>query len=171
MDQGKLPLRRAVDLVIQMARGLQAAAEKGVIHRDIKPENVMLTLKGQVKLTDFGLAKAISGDSGMTCRGIVLGTPLYMSPEQIRGEDLDQRSDIYSLGATFFHLLAGQPPFRGEAAVAIMRQHEEAALPVHSTMPGTVSVTAYEILRRMMAKSREDRFDSYERLLDALERC
>ncbi len=170
-EQGRLPLRRSLDLLIQMARGLQEACEKGVIHRDIKPDNVMLTLKGQVKLTDFGLVKRVGGDPGMTTRGIVLGTPLYMSPEQARGEELDLRSDIYSLGATFFHMLVGEPPFRGDSAFAVMRKHEEEELPPLATLPGTISASVYAILQRMMAKKREDRFESYESLIEALEGC
>lgn len=170
-DQGKLPLRRALDLVTQMAQGLQAAAERGVIHRDVKPDNVILTLKGHVKLTDFGLAKAANGDAGLTTRGIILGTPLYMSPEQARGAELDLRSDIYSLGATLFHMLAGEPPFRGEGAVAVMRKHEEAPLPALSALPPAVSPCVYQILQRMMAKKPEERFESYEKLLEALETC
>jgi serine/threonine-protein kinase len=170
-DQGKLALRRALDLVTQMAEGLQAAAERGVIHRDVKPENVILTLKGQVKLTDFGLAKAAGAEAGLTTRGIILGTPLYMSPEQARGEELDLRSDIYSLGATFFHMLAGEPPFRGDGALAVMRKHEEAALPELATLPPAVSPCVYQIIQRMMAKKRNERFESYEKLLEALEAC
>ncbi|MBI3925045.1 MAG: protein kinase [Armatimonadetes bacterium] len=170
-DLGRLPLGRSLDLVNQMAHGLAVAAERGVIHRDIKPDNVMLTLKGQVKLTDFGLAKAVTGDPNVTSRGIVLGTPLYMSPEQTRGEELDLRADIYSLGATFFQMLVGEPPFRGQSAIQVMRQHEEASLPPLSGLPGSISSCAYGIVTRMMAKKREDRFQTYESLIEALEAC
>jgi len=169
-DQGKLPLRRALELVTQMEQGLAHAAEKGIIHRDIKPDNVMLTLKGQVKLTDFGLVKVASGP-GLTSRGIVLGTPLYMSPEQARGEEVDLRSDIYSVGATFYHMLVGKAPFQADKAVTVMRMHEEAPLPPLSTLPPTLSASVYQIIHRMMAKQREDRYQTHAELLEALENC
>jgi len=169
-ESGKLPLRRALDIASQMARGLAAAAEKGVIHRDVKPDNVMLTLKGQVKLTDFGLVKT-GRDMGLTSQGVVMGTPLYMSPEQAEGKEVDFRSDIYSLGATFFHMLAGHPPFRGESALVLMRAHAESPLPPLSSLPGSVSAVAYALMQRMMAKSREDRYPTYEALLEGLDAC
>ncbi|MBI2898670.1 MAG: protein kinase [Planctomycetes bacterium] len=170
-EQGRLPLRRALDLACQIARGLQAAAEKGIIHRDVKPENVMLTPKGQVKLTDFGLVKSVDQEPGLTTKGLVVGTPFYMSPEQARGEEIDLRSDIYSLGATFFHMVVGHPPFRAESAMAVLRKHEEEPLPPMNTLPSSVSTDVYQILQRMMAKKREDRFENYDRLLEMLENC
>ncbi|MBI2920043.1 MAG: protein kinase [Planctomycetes bacterium] len=168
-DQGRLPLGRALALGGQIARGLQTAAEKGIVHRDVKPENVMLTPKGQVKITDFGLFKG--QDPGLTSQGIVMGTPLYMSPEQARGEEVDFRSDIYSLGATLFHMLVGHPPFRGESALAVMRKHEEEDLPVVSSLGPNLSPAVYGVLQKMMAKDKEGRFASYEMLLEALEGC
>ncbi|MEK7867611.1 MAG: protein kinase [Planctomycetota bacterium] len=169
-EGGKLPLRRALDLATQMARGLQAAAEKGVIHRDVKPDNVMLTARGQVKLTDFGLVKTHQ-DPGLTTQGVVMGTPLYMSPEQAEGKEVDFRSDIYSLGATLFHMLAGHPPFRGESALVLMRAHAEAPLPPLSSLPGSVSANVYAVIQRMMTKDRNDRYPTYDALIEALDAC
>lgn len=171
VEQGRLPLRRSLELTVQIARGLQAAAEKGIVHRDMKPDNVMLTTRGQAKLTDFGLVKSLDRDPGLTSQWSVMGTPLYMSPEQARGEEVDFRTDIYSLGATLFHMLTGQPPFRGESVMVVLRKHEQEELPPLSTLPPSFSPTVYQLLSRMMAKRREQRFDSYERLLEALENC
>jgi len=101
------------------------ANETGVVHRDIKPENIMLSTKGEVKIADFGLARIIerSSDQALTQVGVTMGTPLYMSPEQVGGNALDHRSDIYSLGITAYHMLAGNPPFDGENALAVAMQH------------------------------------------------
>ncbi len=170
-EAGPMPLRRGLKLLSQIARGLQVAQESGVIHRDVKPDNIMITDAGQAKLTDFGLVKRADEESGMTAHGMVLGTPLYMSPEQARGEAVDLRSDIYSLGATFFHMLTGDPPYMGESAIAIMRKHEEAPLPPLSSLPRTVSPAVYDVLVGMMAKRREDRFQDYDSILEAVEGC
>ncbi|GEM_PF-2645121 len=169
-EGGRLPLRKALDLATQMAQGLQAAAEKGVIHRDVKPDNVMLSAKGQVKLTDFGLVKTHE-DVGLTTQGVVMGTPLYMSPEQAEGKEVDLRSDIYSLGATLFHMLVGQPPFLGESALVIMRAHAESPLPPHSSLPGSVSGNVYAVVQKMMAKRRDDRYPTYGAVIEALDAC
>ena len=106
-----LSWQEASTLARQMAEGLAAADEQGVIHRDIKPANVMLTAKGQAKLCDFGLARAIDS-TAMTMEGALMGTPLYMAPEAWSGESVDGRADIYSLGITWYQLLTGQPPLQ-----------------------------------------------------------
>src|SRR4051794_12281662 len=106
-----LPL--ALAIMRQAGLAVGAAGEAGLIHRDIKPENLLLTRKGQVKVADFGLARLPDAEhQHLTAPGMTLGTPMYMSPEQVQGKDLDHRSDLYSLGVTFYHMLAGQPPFR-----------------------------------------------------------
>ncbi|MBI4615960.1 MAG: protein kinase [Planctomycetes bacterium] len=170
-EEGTLELRRSIDLVTQVARGLEVAAEGGVIHRDVKPGNVMLTQKGLVKLTDFGLVKSLIGDPELTSCGVVLGTPTYMSPEQTLGEEVDFRSDIYSLGVTFYHMLAGKPPFLGKTAAELMAKHVNQPIPPHASLPPTVSDAAYEVLARMLAKKREDRHASYRELIEALAGC
>ena len=112
----------------QVAAALHKAAEQGIVHRDIKPENIMLAASGEVKVADFGLARLYSRDdaANLTQVGITMGTPLYMSPEQVEGRPLDPRSDIYSLGVTCYHMLAGEPPFRGETALGVAVQHLQA---------------------------------------------
>src|SRR5450830_682862 len=130
LEQGALPARKAVDLAAQMAEGLAAAHEKGIVHRDLKPENVFVTGEGRVKLLDFGLAKQTNPVGGADSRlqtlerptqpGTVMGTVGYMSPEQVRGEAADHRSDIFSFGAVLYEMLAGRQAFGRETAAESM---------------------------------------------------
>jgi serine/threonine protein kinase len=119
IESGPLQPDEALDIAIQAAEGLQAAHEKGITHRDIKPANIMMTTKGQVKLMDFGLAK-LAGWTVLTKEGIIMGTAAYMSPEQVRGEELDHRSDIYSMGVVLYQLLTGELPFEEAYHLAVM---------------------------------------------------
>jgi eukaryotic-like serine/threonine-protein kinase len=122
---GPPDVAHALSIMRQVASALAKAAEVGVIHRDIKPENIMITTLGEVKVADFGLARLSreGAPNGLTQIGITLGTPLYMSPEQVEGKALDHRSDIYSLGVTCYQMLAGSPPFSGDTALAVAVQH------------------------------------------------
>jgi len=119
LGQKELPISRVMEIVIQVAEGLNAAHKKGVVHRDIKPDNIMLTNDGLVKIMDFGLAK-LKGSSKLTKSHSTLGTIAYMSPEQARGEDVDQRTDIFSLGAVLYEMITGRRPFKGEHEAAMM---------------------------------------------------
>src|SRR3989304_3265945 len=119
--QGKkssLSIKQALDIGIQIAEGLAAAHEKGIVHRDIKPENIMIRKDGIAQVMDFGLAK-LRGASRLTKEGSTVGTAGYMSPEQVQGQETDHRSDIFSLGVLLFEMLAGQPPFNGGHETAI----------------------------------------------------
>src|SRR5262249_31077495 len=132
LGSGALPLRKAVDVGVQIARGLAAAHEKGIVHRDLKPENVFLTADGQVKILDFGLAKlrpeldatvrpdASTPEEPVTRDGVLLGTAAYMSPEQVRGRPADARSDIFALGAVLYEMLSARRAFAGETAAETM---------------------------------------------------
>ncbi|GIW88391.1 MAG: hypothetical protein KatS3mg108_2715 [Isosphaeraceae bacterium] len=119
----------AVEIMRQAARALAAAHAAGLVHRDIKPDNLLLTPDGQVKVADFGICLRADSQAPLTRTGITPGTPLYMSPEQVQGKPLDHRSDLYSLGVTYYHLLTGRPPFRGDNPVAVALKH------VHETPP------------------------------------
>ena len=124
--KGPPDARLALSIMRQVASALQRAGELGIVHRDIKPENILLTRKGEAKVADFGLSLAQAAGQPpvhLTQSGTTMGTPLYMSPEQVEGKPLDPRSDIYSFGVTCYHLLAGQPPFRGETAFEVALQH------------------------------------------------
>src|SRR6476646_9255563 len=127
--KGPPELLVSLSIMRQVASALQRAGELGIIHRDIKPENILLTRKGEVKVADFGLARCLTGDGpvlNLTQSGVTMGTPLYMSPEQVEGKPVDGRSDIYSFGVTCYHMLAGHPPFEGESPFEVALKHVRA---------------------------------------------
>ena len=160
----------AVNVLRQAGLALQKASEMGVIHRDIKPENIMLSTSGEVKVADFGLARINDqrGRQDLTQIGITMGTPLYMSPEQVEGSSVDPRSDIYSLGITLYHMLSGEPPFAGDNALAIAVQHvKEMAKPLQQSRPDVPNELC-ELIHRMIAKEPENRFQSATDLLKSV---
>jgi len=153
----------------QATAGIQAAAELGLVHRDIKPENLMLTPRGMVKVADFGLARDLrAGSVSLTETGVTMGTPLYMSPEQVLGKPADARSDLYSLGMTFHHLLTGKPPLTADSPYLLgMKQVHESPPLVRSLRPDCPE--AIELLiRRMIEKRPEDRPASAEEVAQVL---
>ena len=161
----RFPLPMIVRIMEDLLAGLQFSHERGVVHRDIKPANLMLTKSGQAKIADFGIARIES--SNMTQAGTVLGTPAYMSPEQVKGEVVDARSDIYSSGVLLYQLLTGERPFEGSMS-SIMHK----VLNVEPEMPSQISVTAPRafdpVIRRAMAKRPEDRFASASEFMMAI---
>ena len=159
--------RTATALILHVAEGLAAAAEFGVVHRDIKPDNIMVTAKGTAKLADFGLAKSVDS-SAMTLEGAVLGTPLYLPPEACRGEPVDARGDLYSLGCTWFHLLAGRPPFQAASTVALLRAHLDDAPPDLRSLATDVPEAIASLVMRLLAKQPDQRLPSAQALVDAL---
>jgi serine/threonine-protein kinase len=168
---GSLEPTVAAGYVMQAAAGLRHAAQKGLIHRDIKPSNLMLTEDGQVKVTDFGLAKAARAETQLTATGEVLGSPGYISPEQAQGQPLDARSDIYSLGATFFHLITGRLPFQAPTAVAMILKHMNEPLRSPRALNAAIPFPIAAIIQKMMAKNPTERFQDYDALLRELERA
>jgi eukaryotic-like serine/threonine-protein kinase len=160
----------ALDIGIQMADALTHAHLRGLIHRDVKPKNIILTPQGVAKLTDLGLAREM--DDKKTAeneQGKAYGTPYYISPEQIRGDlDIDFRADIYSLGATLYHVVTGRPPFEGETPAAVMHQHLKQPLVPADHVNTALSAGVGEIIDVAMAKRREDRYQSTEQMLEDL---
>jgi len=169
-EEGKLAPSRAAELIRQAALGLKAAAARGVIHRDIKPSNLVLTKDGVLKVTDFGLAKMVVADSGLTLTGEVLGSPNYLAPEQASGAAADLRSDIYSLGATLYELLTGRPPFDGPTPVSIILKHVREPLRSPRQFSPELPVPLVTLTQRMLAKRPEDRPKDYDALLREMDR-
>jgi hypothetical protein len=166
---GRLPLKDVVHIGAQVAAGLAAAHEKGLIHRDVKPANVLLERgTDRVKLTDFGLARAAE-DVRLTRTGLVTGTPLYMSPEQAHGEELDARADLFSLGVLLYELTTGQTPFDAKSPLAVLKRlTEERHRPVRELNPDAPDWLA-AVIDRLLAKSPADRFQSAREVADLLD--
>jgi serine/threonine protein kinase len=138
---------------------LSVAHAEGLVHRDIKPDNLMLTSKGQLKLVDLGVAKRVDEDQSLTQTGQALGTPHYISPEQIRAaRNIDGRADIYSLGATLYHLVTGRPPFRGSSSALVMSMHLNQPVEDPRSINPALSEGLGHVLRKMMAKEPEERY-------------
>jgi len=178
IQRGPVAIDEAIHIAKQIAEGLESAHEKGIVHRDLKPANIKVTTHGQVKLLDFGLAKALAGDAtefdpsnsptinrSETNAGMILGTAAYMSPEQAQGKPVDERSDIFSFGAVLYELLSGRRPFPGASTIevlsAVMRDE-----PTPMSAPEPVG----SIVRRCLAKRAQDRFASAAELKVALNR-
>lgn len=160
----------------QTAAALRAAADAGIVHRDVKPENILVTRSGVAKVTDFGLAQLNQPNTprmNLTQAGTTMGTPWYMSPEQIQGEKLDHRSDQYSLGVTSYHMFAGKPPFAGKNPVTVAVQHlKEEAISLAS-LRADLPKELCDVIHRMLAKKPADRFQSaveLEEVLKSLDR-
>ena len=167
LKRGHFSERDAILVIRHACRALAVAHVEGLVHRDIKPDNLMLTSKGEVKLVDLGIAKRVDEDQSLTQTGQAVGTPHYISPEQIRGsKDVDARADIYSLGATLYHLVTGHTPFKGTSGALVMSMHlvQPLADP-RSYVPG-LSDGLCRVIRKMMAKDRDERYPD----VDALDR-
>lgn len=165
----QLPVQETLSILLQVLAALSKAASAGVVHRDIKPENIMLTPDGEAKVADFGLARITMGDDPrLTSVGTTLGTPMYMSPEQLEGGLVDIRSDLYSLGVTLFHMLYGRPPFSGETPLALAMQHVNAEVPNPSDLRKSVPTSLEALVLRLLSKSPNDRFEHPEQVLNYL---
>jgi serine/threonine protein kinase len=166
-----LDWREATKIVLQAAAGLAYAASRDVIHRDVKPSNIMLDTTGRVRVTDLGLAKlTIKGMVALTQELHTVGTPNYMSPEQIRSPSaLDLRTDIYSLGATFYHLVTGRPPFVGGAAMEVVAQHLSSPVVPPSRVRPDLPASLSSVICKMMAKSPAERYQNWDDLSEDLQ--
>lgn len=169
-DGQRLSVDMALDIMIQVAQGLDYAHEHGIIHRDVKPSNIMVIRDGHVKITDFGIARMASS-TVRTQIGMVLGSPKYMSPEQVMGQSLDLRSDIFSLGVLLYELLTGKTPFNGENISAIMYQTVNTLPPPPSTFNPAVPEMLDLIVAKATAKKLENRYQNAKELANDLRVC
>jgi len=166
----RMSSEEVLNIAIQVAQGLYFAHQRGIVHRDIKPSNIMLLGDKQVKIADFGIAK-MSTALGTTKVGMIIGSPLYMSPEQIRAQQIDARSDIFSLGVVLYQMLTGKLPFNGDNANAVMYQIVNEQPPKPSSINPDVSDMLDAVVAKCMAKNPDDRYKSAEELAEALRAC
>lgn len=160
----------ALEIVLQVADALQHAHERGLIHRDVKPKNIMITPSGVTKLADLGLARALDDkEAALAEKGKAFGTPYYIAPEQIRGEvNIGPQADIYSLGATFYHMVTGTVPFNGKNPTEVMQKHLKNPLVPPDHVNSRLSAGVSEVIEMMMAKSRKQRYRNVNELLTDL---
>ncbi|HEX9160101.1 MAG TPA: protein kinase [Thermoanaerobaculia bacterium] len=166
----RLPVEKVVSIFRQICQGLAAAHGIGVVHRDLKPQNIMIDRSGKVFLTDFGLART-AAQTNLTVSGAVVGTPHYMSPEQVKGTEIDQRSDIYSLGVILYEMLAGDVPFKGNSAYEIMiKRVQQPPRPIEELNRDTPAYLA-KILNRCLAVDPDERYQTLEQVIADLDRA
>ena len=173
---GFLEGEEAFDVAIQAADGLQAIHDVGIIHRDLKTSNIMRDPTGRVRLMDFGIAKSEAGDrstggGGLTTTGQIMGTPEYMSPEQCLGDKIDHRSDVYALGIVIYEIFTGTVPFRGDTPVATLFKHIQDPVPFEGPVAARIPLAAVSVLRKALAKGRNDRYASAAALAEALRKA
>src|SRR5699024_3398653 len=152
---GDMTVEETWNITVPIVRGVAAAHRIGLVHRDIKPENVLVSTEGDIKVADFGLARAASNHTGTGMA--LMGTVSYMSPELVTGDQADERSDVYALGILIFEMLTGTRPYTGESAVAIAVQHTNSRVPAPSTLVPGISAAVDDIVLHMTEPSPEDR--------------
>jgi len=168
MEAGQLSLAEIDRLFSQITEALGYAHQRGIVHRDIKPSNVLIDARGDVFLTDFGIAKILEGGSSkFTTTGAITGTPAYMSPEQAQGDAVDQRSDIYSLGIVLYEMLTGRVPFEAETPLAVALKHISAPLPLPTALNPSIDPEIEKVVLKALAKDRNDRYANCAELLAA----
>lgn len=169
-ETGLLPVDQVLDIIAQVALGLAYAHEHGIVHRDVKPSNIMVIRDGHAKITDFGIARMASS-AVRTQTGMVLGSPKYMSPEQVMGKAIDQRSDIFSLGVMLYEMLTGQTPFKGENVNAIMYQTLNTIPAAPNTLNPAVPEMVNFIVAKALAKGLDDRYQNAKDFAIDLRAC
>jgi predicted Ser/Thr protein kinase len=170
-DEGRIDGPRAARYVLQAANGLAAAHDRGFLHRDIKPANLLVDERGLVKIADFGLALPQDAATRLTAAGMLVGTPGYLSPEQCMGKPLDLRTDIYSLGVTYYEILTGSMPFQADSPMALLHKILQEEPPDISTLNRDVDEDTRRIVHRMIAKDREQRYANCHEVVAELEKC
>jgi eukaryotic-like serine/threonine-protein kinase len=169
-NEGPLMPERAAEIASEVGKGLARAHDAGLVHRDIKPGNIMITSTGQTKVTDFGIARALTADQTMTQTGMVIGTAAYLSPEQAQGAPVDARSDVYSLGCVLYEMLTGAPPFTGDTPLSIaykhVRENPERPSLVNSDVPNSLD----SIVLKAMSKHPDNRYPSAREMSEDLDR-
>ena len=164
---GQLPIRKSISIAKQICEGLDEAHRLGVVHRDLKSNNIMIDKEGNVRIMDFGIARSLEAN-GITGAGVMIGTPEYMSPEQVEGKEVDQRSDIYSLGVILYEMLTGRVPFKGETALSIAMKHKSEAPQNPRWLNDQIPDRLSRLVLMCLEKNRERRYESAQFLLSAL---
>jgi serine/threonine-protein kinase len=166
---GPLPVRQAVEIALETARGLAFAHEHGLVHRDVKPQNVLINESGETKVTDFGIARSLDVDHGMTITGTVLGTSNYIAPEQASGKHVEPRTDVYSLGVVLFELLTGEVTFPGDNFVSVAMKHVNEPPPDLLERRPDAPLRLVAAVDRALAKKPDDRFPTMDAFADELQ--
>jgi len=167
-ERGAMPPEEAYEVAIQMAEGLQAVHDAGIIHRDLKTPNIMRDAQGVARLMDFGVAKRHGAEGTATATGHIVGTPEYMSPEQAQGQRVDFRSDVYALGVVIYEIFTGHVPFRGETPISTILKHLHDPPPLDGPQAGTIPAALKPVLRKALAKEPTYRYPSASALAEAL---
>jgi serine/threonine-protein kinase len=165
-----LLVRDVLQIILQVCRGLSYMHNKDIIHRDLKPANILLSRSGKVKISDFGLARQLASETKLTKSGELLGTAFYLSPEQLKGKEATEQSDIYSLGIVLYELLTCEPPFDSTEPFAILLKHLQEPLPDPRQLNTDIPASLYHVLQKATAKEPTERFQVVMELYDALDR-
>ena len=168
--EGRIGLLSAIDIILQCSQALLAASKKGVVHRDIKPSNMMFDENHQIRIVDFGVAHVETGLVDSSSSGWIVGSPAYMSPEQTRGDRTDHRTDMYSLGMTFYRMLYGRVPFPADSVEEAARKHATESFPAYNDLGGKIPLRAHQIIEKMTQKNPNARYPMYLDLIEDLEK-
>jgi len=167
--EGPLPLKKSLGIGMQISSGLAEAHSLGIVHRDIKPGNIMIDVRGNARILDFGISRSMQAD-GMTQQGVAIGTPEYMSPEQIEAVELDYRSDIYSLGIVLYEMVTGSLPFQGGTPLSVAIKHKNEAPKNPRELNSRIPEDFEGVILKCLEKNRAERYQSADQLWSALDK-